>query len=267
MNPLVIPDARAHEAVTALSINLNKVALMRNARGHDVPSLALAATRVLEAGAQGITVHPRPDQRHIRADDVPMLAALLKDWPQVEFNIEGNPFHNLMDHVQAQRPHQATFVPDGHGQLTSDHGWQLPQDIERLQPLVAQAQALGVRVSLFMDPDPAAMALAAQTGANRVELYTEAWDRALGTPQEAEVLARYRRSAEAAQALGLEVNAGHDLNRRNLTVFLRGVPGVREVSIGQALIADALELGYTQAVCAYLRCIRDAHAPVNTARK
>jgi pyridoxine 5-phosphate synthase len=262
MNPLVAPEASARAGRTALSVNLNKVALLRNTRHLGIPSVTHAATLVLEAGAQGITVHPRPDERHIRAHDVHELAALLKQWPQAEFNIEGNPFHNLMQFVRDVRPHQCTFVPDSVGQLTSDHGWSLPGELERLEPLIAEAKALGVRVSLFMDPEPAAMRFARESGADRVELYTESYAHAHGTPAQAELLARFTAAAEAALAVGLGVNAGHDLNRANLTDFLRAVPGVEEVSIGHALIADALELGYTETVRDYQRCIQRAFAPM-----
>ena len=245
---------------TALSVNLNKVALVRNTRHLGIPSLIRAATQCLQAGAHGITVHPRPDARHIRAEDVHVLQRLLKTWPQAEYNIEGNPFHNLMDFVRTVRPHQATFVPDSEGQFTSDHGWSFPDDAARLKPLIDEAHALGVRVSLFMDPLPGAMAAAKAVGADRVELYTEAYASAWGTANKAAVLAQYVATAQAALDVGLEVNAGHDLSRDNLTDFLRAVPGVKEVSIGHALIADALELGYDAAVKDYLRCIRDAHA-------
>lgn len=262
MNPLIAPEAGHRGAAqTALSVNLNKVALLRNTRHLGIPSVTRAATLVLEAGADGITIHPRPDERHIRTHDVDDLAALLQSWPQVEFNIEGNPLHNLMDCVRRVRPHQATFVPDTVGQFTSDHGWNLPADADTLRPLIAECHALGVRVSLFMDPQPEAMAHARAIGADRVELYTEAYASAYGTPQEAEVRARYTATAQAALAVGLEVNAGHDLNRDNLTAFLQHVPGVLEVSIGHALIADALELGYSETVRAYQRCIRAAFAP------
>lgn len=257
MNPLVAPEPSAHGR-TALSVNLNKVALLRNTRHLGIPSVTRAATLVLEAGAQGITVHPRPDERHIRAHDVHELAELLKHWPAAEFNIEGNPFHNLMDFVRAVRPHQCTFVPDAVGQFTSDHGWSFPQDAERLAPVIEEARSLGVRVSLFMDPVPEAMRAARNAGADRIELYTEAYARAHGTPQQAEVLTRYVQAAEAALAVGLGVNAGHDLNRDNLTDFLAAVPGVAEVSIGHALVADALELGYAQTVREYQRCIQTA---------
>ena len=241
---------------TALSVNLNKVALVRNTRHLGIPSITRAATLCLEAGAAGITVHPRPDERHIRAGDVQDLAALLKAWPDREFNIEGNPFHNLMDFVREVRPHQVTFVPDSEGQFTSDHGWTFPQDAERLKPLIDEAKALGARVSLFMDPIPEAMAAAKAVGADRVELYTESYASAFGTPQQAEVLAAFKATAEAALAVGLGINAGHDLNRGNLHTFLTTVPGVQEVSIGHALIADALELGYATTVQAYLDCLQ-----------
>ncbi len=240
---------------TALSVNLNKVALVRNTRHLGIPSVTRAATLCLEAGAAGITVHPRPDERHIRAGDVHDLAALLKAWPDREFNIEGNPFHNLMDFVREVRPHQVTFVPDSEGQFTSDHGWTFPQDAERLKPLIAEAKALGARVSLFMDPVPEAMAVAKAVGADRVELYTETYASAYGSPKQAEVLAAFKATAQAALAAGLGINAGHDLNRDNLHTFLSTVPGVQEVSIGHALIADALELGYTETVRAYNACM------------
>jgi len=243
---------------TALSVNLNKVALVRNTRHLGVPSVTRAATLCLEAGAAGITVHPRPDERHIRAGDVYELAALLKAWPDREFNIEGNPFHNLMDFVRQVRPHQVTFVPDSEGQFTSDHGWTFPQDAERLKPLIDEAKALGVRVSLFMDPIPEAMTAAKAVGADRVELYTETYASAYGTSKQAEVLAAFKATAHAALQAGLGINAGHDLNRDNLHTFLTTVPGVQEVSIGHALIADALEMGYTATVRAYNACIPQA---------
>jgi pyridoxine 5-phosphate synthase len=243
---------------TALSVNLNKVALVRNTRHLGIPSVTRAATLCLEAGAAGITVHPRPDARHIRTDDVHDLAALLKAWPDREFNIEGNPFHNLMDFVREVRPHQVTFVPDSEGQFTSDHGWTFPQDAERLKPLIAEAKALGVRVSLFMDPIPEAMAAAKAVGADRVELYTETYASAFGTPKQAEVLAAFKATAEAALQVGLGINAGHDLNRDNLHTFLTTLPGMQEVSIGHALIADALEMGYTATVRAYHACMPKA---------
>jgi pyridoxine 5-phosphate synthase len=188
------------------------------------------------------------------------LAALLRQWPQAEFNIEGNPSHNLLQFVRECKPHQCTLVPDAQDQLTSDHGYSLPADGEALRPVLAELRQLGVRTSLFMDPLPEAMAHAAALGADRVELYTEPYARAHGTPQRAAVLQSYAAAALAAQAVGLGINAGHDLNRHNLADFLRAVPGVLEVSIGHALIADALELGMAEAVRAYQRCIDAAQA-------
>jgi pyridoxine 5-phosphate synthase len=255
MNPLAHPSARC-----ALSVNVNKVALLRNTRHLGIPSVLRAAEQCLLAGAQGITVHPRPDARHIRAGDVDDLAAFLKDWPQAEFNIEGNPTQNLMDFVRRHRPHQVTFVPDSEDQFTSDHGWTLPADAERLRPLIHEAQSLGVRVSLFMDPNPTAMAAVAELGADRIELYTETFASAFGTERQDAVLAGFTATAEAALKVGLGLNAGHDLNRDNLSLFLRHVPGVQEVSIGHALIADALELGYAETVRAYQRVIATAYA-------
>jgi len=253
--------SRSPHPQTALSVNLNKVALVRNTRHLGIPSVTRAATLCLQAGARGITVHPRPDERHIRAQDVHDLADLLKAWPDREFNIEGNPFHNLMGFVRELRPQQVTFVPDSEGQFTSDHGWNFPADAERLRPLIAEAHALGVRVSLFMDAEPDQMAGAKAVGADRVELYTEPYAAAWHTPQRDTQLQRFRAAAQAALDAGLGVNAGHDLNRENLTAFLRTVPGVSEVSIGHALIADALELGYSATIADYNRCIADAFAP------
>jgi pyridoxine 5-phosphate synthase len=244
--------------VTALSVNLNKIALVRNTRRLGIPSVTRFAAIALEAGADGITVHPRPDGRHVRGEDVHELAALLAGWPAAEFNIEGNPFHQLMDYVRQVRPQQCTFVPDETGAFTSDHGWDLARDGDRLRPMIEEAHALGVRVSLFIDPEPEAMTLAREVGADRVELYTEPYAQAFGTAAQAEMLARYRAAAQAAQAAGLGVNAGHDLNRDNLPSFLTKVPGVLEVSIGHALTADALEFGMAAAVGMYVATIRSA---------
>lgn len=248
---------------TSLSVNLNKVALVRNTRHLGIPSVTRAAILCLQAGAHGITVHPRPDERHIRASDVPELATLLKAWPDREFNIEGNPLHNLMDVVgqlvaQHLPVHQVTFVPDAQGQFTSDHGWTFPADAPVLKPLIDRVHAWGLRVSLFMDADAQAMIAAKAVGADRIELYTEPYAAAWGSPEQDTLLARFAQAAQAALDAGLEVNAGHDLNRDNLTAFLSRVPGVSEVSIGHALIADALELGYSATIKDYLRCIREA---------
>jgi pyridoxine 5-phosphate synthase len=244
--------------MTRLSVNLNKIALVRNARPLGIPSVTRFGAIALEAGAAGITVHPRPDERHIRSHDVHGLAALLQAWPGREFNIEGNPFHNLMDLAELIRPDQCTLVPDDPGAATSNHGWDLARDSRRLEPLVSRLRALGIRVSLFMDPEPAAMARARDLGADRVELYTEPYAQLHGTPLQAASVAGYAAAAEAAQACGLGVNAGHDLNLANLGDFIRAVPGVLEVSIGHALTADALEMGMAAAVRAYVDVLREA---------
>jgi pyridoxine 5-phosphate synthase len=246
---------------TALSVNLNKVALVRNTRHLGIPSVTRAAQLCLEAGADGITVHPRPDARHIRASDVLELASLLQAWPAREFNIEGNPLHNLMDCVgelvaRKLPVHQVTFVPDGQGQFTSDHGWNFPQDAQVLRPLIAQAHAWGLRVSLFMDADPQAMAAAKEVGADRVELYTEPYAAAWATPGQDAQLARFAQAARAAHAAGLGINAGHDLNLDNLRALARALPHLAEVSIGHALISDALERGYAATVHAYRDCLK-----------
>ena len=245
---------------TQLSVNLNKVALVRNTRHLGIPSVTRAARLCLQAGAHGITVHPRPDGRHIRADDVHALAAVLKDWPDREYNIEGNPTQNLMGFIRAARPAQATFVPDGEDQFTSDHGWDLADAgvTARLRPLIDECHQLGVRVSLFMDPLPEQMAAARAVGADRVELYTEPYAAAWGTSDQAAQLQRYAVAAQAALDAGLGVNAGHDLNLHNLGAFVARVPGLLEVSIGHAFIADALERGYAATTEAYLHCIAQA---------
>ena len=243
---------------TLLSVNLNKVALVRNTRRLGIPSVIRAAQICLAAGAHGITVHPRPDERHIRPHDVTDLAAILKEFPRREFNLEGNPEHNLLDYVRAVRPQQATFVPDAVEQFTSDHGWDLRDAAvcARLKPLIAAAHDCVSRVSLFMDADAEAVPRARDLGAERVELYTEPYAAAVSARAEvARQLQRYAAAARAAQAAGLSVNAGHDLNLHNLAAFLRAVPGIAEVSIGHAFIADALEIGYSAAVKRYLQCL------------
>lgn len=239
---------------TKLSVNVNKVALLRNSRTLDVPGVEHLAGLAIEGGAQGITVHPRPDGRHIRAGDVRVLQKLVRS-RGVEYNIEGNPFHQVMDLVRDVLPDQCTLVPDDPGAFTSDHGWNLERDGARLEPIVAELKALGVRVSLFMDPDEHAMQRARSVGADRVELYTEPYARAFATATQEGMLARYRAAAIAARQAGLGINAGHDLNRENLPLFLQTVPGVLEVSIGHALVADALEFGMKESVRLYRAAI------------
>jgi pyridoxine 5-phosphate synthase len=240
---------------TQLSVNVNKVALVRNTRHVGYPGVTRAAELCLKAGAAGITVHPRPDERHIRKNDVYEIAEMMRLWPDREYNIEGNPFHNLMDFVRAVKPHQATFVPDSESQSTSDHGWSFPQDAARLKPLIDECHALGVRVSLFMDPVSEQMAACKAVGADRVELYTETWASAFGTPAEAQVLAQFASAANAAKEVSLSINAGHDLTQANLKSFIAAIPYLAEVSIGHAFVSDALEVGYAQAVKAYLAAL------------
>lgn len=240
--------------MTRLSVNLNKVALLRNSRTLGIPGVTRAAATALDSGAHGITVHPRPDERHIRTSDVHELAALLKNYPHAELNIEGNPFENALELVRKVRPHQFTMVPDDPGAYTSDHGWDLARDGARLRPLIAELKALGVRVSLFMDAD-ADIGAAAAAGADRVELYTEPYAKAYGSANQPAVLAQFAAAARAAAAAGIGVNAGHDLNQQNLPPFLAAVPGVLEVSIGHALIADALDEGLARTVRSYLTAI------------
>ncbi|MBS0211605.1 MAG: pyridoxine 5'-phosphate synthase [Proteobacteria bacterium] len=250
---------------TVLSVNLNKIAVLRNSRGSARPDLRRAAETVIDAGCGGITVHPRPDMRHIRPDDVALLARLCRE-RKVEFNIEGNPFApprgeypGLLALAERTRPAQVTLVPDGDDQLTSDHGFDLVRDGERLRPLMHAYNALGCRVSLFMDVDAPALERAADVGAARIELYTGPYAHAHATGNATEALAACARTALRAQAAGLCVNAGHDLDQRNLGDLLRAAPQVAEVSIGHALIDEALYAGLHDTVRGYLRVIRDAH--------
>ena len=243
--------------MTVLSVNVNKIAVLRNSRGGRDPDVVAAARACLDAGAHGITVHPRPDARHIREDDVYALAELTRSY-RVEFNLEGNPFapprpgypgfHAL---CAAVRPAQATLVPDGDAQLTSDHGFDFARDLDGLRPLVVSLQALGCRVSLFADAGTD-IAAAAASGADRIELYTGPYAEAFAAGHPADALPAFAETARAAAAHGLGVNAGHDLSQANLGAFLDAVPGVQEVSIGHALISEALYAGLDATVKAYL---------------
>ena len=231
-----------------LSVNVNKYALLRNSRGRNTPDLTWAVDEVLAAGAHGITVHPRMDQRHIRFDDVPTVLDYLRErLPGVELNVEceANPF--LIETVCRLHPAQCTLVPVRPGEVTSDHGYSFPEDADALAPIVARLHDAGIRVSIFMDCEPGPMAHAAEVGVDRVELYTGPFAWAWGTPQQEEETAKMFAAAAAAVAAGLDVNAGHDLDRFNL-VALRGLPGLREVSIGHAQIVRALEVGTRQSV-------------------
>lgn len=242
--------------MTKLSVNVNKVATLRNTRSLELPSVVGLSRIALDAGAHGITVHPRPDQRHIRPADVTEIAALLQGYPAAEYNIEGNPFHGLLEHCERTRPDQATLVPDAREALTSNHGWNLVEldaaSRAALANTIRDLKAIGCRVSLFLDPVAEMMAMARELGADRVELYTEPYAAAFSAGRAAESIALYGRATAAARAAGLGVNAGHDLNLHNLARFLHGAGPIDEVSIGHALIADALELGMAGAVRRYL---------------
>jgi pyridoxine 5-phosphate synthase len=244
-------------ALTKLSVNLNKVALLRNARSIGIPSVVSAARTCIRAGAHGITVHPRPDERHATAADVYELAELLETTSSVEFNIEGNPFPKFMEIVRRVKPTQCTLVPDSPDVLTSDHGWDLIEEGKRLEPLIEELKDCGIRVSLFMDADAAQIERAKQVGADRVELYTEPYAAAFKNGKAETVFEQYVSTARKAHEVGLGVNAGHDLNLENLGKFC-SIPNIAEVSIGHALISDALELGLFSAVQAYLSILEKA---------
>ncbi|CAG2081972.1 pyridoxine 5'-phosphate synthase [Xanthomonas euroxanthea] len=249
---------------TQLSVNVNKIAVLRNSRGGHDPDVVQAARTCIAAGAHGITVHPRPDQRHIRADDVLALSALTREHG-VEFNIEGNPFApprdgypGLLALCRATRPEQVTLVPDGDGQLTSDHGFDFAQDTTQLAALIASFKAIGARVSLFVDAGNPDIAQAAVLGADRIELYTGPYAQAHLSGQPSAAFKLFSDVAQRAAAAGLGVNAGHDLSQANLGDFLGAVPGVLEVSIGHALISEALYQGLDVTVRAYLGILRGA---------
>lgn len=243
-------------SMTKLSVNVNKVAALRNTRPHvGIPSVVHAATLALDAGAHGITIHPRPDKRHIIPNDVTALSELLRRYPDREFNIEGNPFIEFMPYIEQVRPTQVTLVPDATEAFTSDHGWNLRMDGERLRPVVRRLKELGARVSLFMDPLADDMQLVRDVGADRIELYTEPYASAFARG-DANAAGAYTAAAKRAAELGLGVNAGHDLNLANLPPFVQAVPQVAEVSIGHALIADAMEFGLPATIRKYLRACR-----------
>lgn len=237
--------------MTHLSVNLNKIGLLRNSRGRDYPNLIDMAERTLELGAFGITIHPRPDQRHATYQDAHDLKALLKRFPGAELNIEGFPDAQFLDVVLEVEPDQCTLVPDDPNQLTSDHGWNIARDQDALRPVIAKLKAKGIRIVLFMDPDPENMALAKEVGADRVELYTEAYANAFGKEEFDEVLETYQQAAQAALDAGLEVNAGHDLDLHNVQALCEQ-GRIMEVSIGHALTVEALDLGWNNVVKAYL---------------
>lgn len=237
--------------MTVLSVNVNKIALLRNSRGTDYPNLCDMVQRIIGMGVKGITVHPRPDERHITRKDVYDIRDLLDDHDDVEFNIEGYPSPDFLRLVEEVQPAQCTLVPDEPGQLTSDHGWDAEANAGLLRTVLKRLRDAGVRSSLFLDPDPLAARKAASLQPDRVELYTEAYARAYGTGQENDVWAQYRETAIAATASGIGLNAGHDLNLNNLARFLE-IPKILEVSIGHALVVESLEQGMNQVVRQYL---------------
>ncbi len=250
--------------MTILSVNLNKIAVLRNSRGGSEPDPVSAARVCIAAGCGGITVHPRPDGRHIQHADVLALGQLCRD--QVEFNIEGNPFAparegylGLIELVRLTRPEQCTLVPDGDGQLTSDHGFDVAAEAYRLEPLITQLRALGCRVSVFMDAGAAGLDQLKQLGADRIELYTGPYAQAHAAGFAGIAALECADSALAAARAGLGVNAGHDLSQANLGDFLSTVPGVLEVSIGHALIGESLYAGLEMTVRQYLEIIRLAN--------
>ena len=247
--------------MTLLSVNLNKIAVLRNSRGGDEPDICRAAQTCIESGCGGITVHPRPDLRHVRPDDVRALAAMLRG--RVEYNIEGNPFAaargdypGLVELAREVRPSQVTLVPDGDGQITSDHGFDLSRDLARLRPLVDALRALGCRVSMFVDAGPQDFAAAKAIGVQRVEIYTGPYAAAFAQGEPNAVLADCAATARQAQQAGLAVNAGHDLSQANLGTFKAAIPGLAEVSIGHALIGEALYAGLASTVRNYLQILR-----------
>lgn len=242
--------------MTRLSVNLNKFALLRNSRNTDYPNLLHMAQRAIECGVHGITVHPRPDQRHTRYADAQDLSKLISKNDEVEFNVEGNPTGEFLELIEAITPDQCTLVPDEPGQLTSDHGWNLQVDGGRVEPLINRLHDAGIRVSLFMDPIPEQIDIAKSINADRIELYTEPYARAFGSGEYQVVLESFSKAARRAIELGLSVNAGHDLNLQNLGAFL-GIPGIAEVSIGHAIVVESFDFGFERTLERYLKILED----------
>ncbi len=234
-----------------LSVNINKIATLRNARGGNLPDVQQVAIDCQRFGAQGITVHPRPDERHIRYKDVELLRPLVT----TEFNIEGNPIPKFIDLVLKYKPDQVTLVPDDPGQLTSDHGWDTKKHKVFLTDTIGRFKEAGIRTSIFVDPDAEMIEHAVTTGTDRVELYTEGYASGFKTDPE-KTIRPFVEAAEKAREVGLELNAGHDLNLENLHFFAENIPWIKEVSIGHALIADALYYGLQNTINLYLRALR-----------
>ncbi len=239
--------------MTRLSVNINKIATLRNSRGGDNPNLIQVAKDCERFGAEGITVHPRPDERHIRYQDVYDLTKIVT----TEFNIEGNPKEDkFVELVLATKPHQVTLVPDALNQLTSDHGWDTIKEQDYLTEIIAKFKTAGIRVSIFVDPSEEMVRAAATTGTDRIELYTEAYAREFSEGNKEKAIAPYIKAAKLAHELGLGINAGHDLDRLNLTYLAKSIPYMDEVSIGHALIADALYLGLENTIQLYKRALK-----------
>ena len=237
--------------MTRLSVNINKIATLRNSRGGKIPSVKDAAVNCQKFGAQGVTVHPRPDERHITRKDVYEIKPLIT----TEFNIEGYPSEDFLKMVSEVQPDQATLVPDKHNQLTSDHGWDTWENLTFLKEVIERLRENGIRSSIFVDPDPVAIEGAAEVGTDRIELYTEPYAR-LYPLDRSRAIEPFVEAAKVADTVGLEVNAGHDLNLENLNYLYKNIPNLKEVSIGHALIADALYLGLETAIQKYLDCLK-----------
>lgn len=238
--------------MTKLSVNINKVATIRNARGGNLPNVVQVAIDCQKFGAEGITVHPRPDERHIRYSDVFDLQSKIC----TEFNIEGNPIPEFITLIKRIRPTQVTLVPDGHDVLTSNAGWDTVKNRDFLTEIIADFQSIGIRTSIFIDPDPEMIRAASQIGTDRIELYTGPYAEAYAVDRE-KAVAPYVEAAQLAKSLGLGVNAGHDLNRENLPYLYQRIPWLKEVSIGHALICDALYTGLEETIKAYKNCLKE----------
>tara|TARA_R100001377_G_scaffold84462_2_gene68071 strand:- start:338 stop:1072 length:735 start_codon:yes stop_codon:yes gene_type:complete len=237
--------------MTILSVNVNKIALLRNSRGRNFPDLIAFTRKILDMGVKGITVHPRQDERHVTRQDVVELTALLRDYPEVEFNIEGYPSPEFLALIARVRPAQCTLVPDAPDQLTSDHGWDVPKHEVFLKQVLSELRRCGVRSSLFLDPNPKLVDSVSRVGADRIELYTEAYANAFGSTAQETVIAQYEATAARARELQIGLNAGHDLDLQNLPRFLQ-IPGISEVSIGHALVVESLEQGLASVIRQYL---------------
>jgi pyridoxine 5-phosphate synthase len=237
--------------MTKLSINVNKIALLRNSRGRDFPNVIEFAKKYIDLGVHGITVHPRQDERHITVKDAYELAEFLQDYPTVEYNIEGYPSADFLKIIQQTQPDQCTLVPDGVNQVTSDHGWDMTRHQQLISELAVEIRNFGVRSAVFLDPEIHQVELVAQTGVDRIELYTEEYASSFGSLQQSEVLKKYQQAALKAQNLGLGVNAGHDLDSHNLADFLN-IPNILEVSIGHVLTIECIEQGMPTVVKKYL---------------